>query len=250
MNAMTITSSWETLAEGLRAWLAKPQGIASPPGILLYIEAFGVNAHMRGVAERFAQAGYAAIIPDIFHGKTFEYDDIEHALPVVRELDDQQVMRESVETLACLAAAGMSGKPAVAGYCMGGRLAFLAGIELGARLSAAVCYYGGAIAPGKDKDKYGRTPPIGRVAELAVQTLLHYGGKDRSIDAEEHARVVAALSKAGKRYVVSVYPEAGHGFNCDERPSYDAHAAAEAWDLTLAFLARHSNTERVLPKNS
>jgi carboxymethylenebutenolidase len=239
MQTTSIDADWVETGADNRAWLAWPAEIGHPPGVLLYIEAFGVNAHMRQVARHFAEAGYAAIVPDIYHGETFDYDDIDSALSVVRKLDDNGVMRESRQALDSLSERGIAGKPAVVGYCMGGRLAFLAGIELGKQLSATVCYYGGAIAPGKARDKLGRTPPIGRVDEMAVPVALHYGGKDRSIDAEERARVSAALDDAGKRYTLSLYPDAGHGFDCEDRKSYHAGAAAEAWALTRAFLEHH-----------
>ncbi|HEX5314906.1 MAG TPA: dienelactone hydrolase family protein [Gammaproteobacteria bacterium] len=224
-----------TLDSGLRCWVAKPAENAAPPGVLLYIEAYGVNAHMRAVADRFAQAGYAAIIPDIFHGRTFDYGNTQSAMRAVRELDDAQVMRESAEALKWLAEDG-HGKPAVVGFCMGGRLAFLAAIELGSHISRAVCYYGGGIAAEGERDKYGRRPPIVGVADIAVPLLLHYGGRDAVIDSAEQLRVATALSKAGKQYVLAVYPEAGHAFNCEDRPHYHDASAAEARRLTLAFL--------------
>lgn len=235
MTKQPVSGDWIELAPELRAWLAKPEGAGSPPGVLLYIEAFGVNAHMRAVAERYAAAGYLAIVPDIYHGQVFDYGDIENAIGAVRGLDDRRVLRETEAALERLAAEGAGGKPAVVGYCMGGRLAFLAGLEFGTRLSAVVSYYGGGIGP--EKDRLGRAPLIERADELGAPILMHYGGKDQSIAPAEHARIAAALSKAGKRYAISVYPEAGHGFNCDERPSYDAEAAAEAWELTQTFLA-------------
>ncbi len=237
MTKHGITGDWIEITPDLRAWLAKPEGVASPPGVLLYIEAFGVNAHMRAVAERYARAGYIAIVPDIYHGRTFDYGDIENVRNALRGLDDQQVMRESAQAFDRLAAEGASGKPAAVGYCMGGRLAFLAGLELGVRLSAVVAYYGGGIGP--EKDRLGRATLIERADELGPPILLHYGGKDPSIAPPEHARIAAALSSAGKRYAMSVYPEAGHGFNCDARPSYNAKAAAEARDLTQTFLDHH-----------
>lgn len=239
MQETTIESDWVDTAQDKRAWLAWPAEVEHPPAVLVYIEAFGVNPHMRQVARRFAEAGYAAIVPDIYHGKTFDYEDIDNALPTVRKLDDAAVMRESRHALDALSAHGIAGKPAVVGYCMGGRLAFLAGIELGERLSAAVSYYGGGIAPGAEKDKLGRAPPIKRVSQLGVPLQLHYGGKDRSIGAEERVRVASALADADKRYILSFYPEAGHGFDCEDRKSYHAAAAKEAQALTLTFIAHH-----------
>lgn len=232
-----ISAEWTTLGSDLRAWLAKPVGTQRPPGIAIYIEAFGVNEHMRNVANRYAEAGYAAIVPDIYHGETFDYGDMDRVLPKLRTLDEPRVMHETALALDRLAAEGAAGKPAIAGYCLGGRLAFRAGLELGDRLSAAVAYYGGGIGP--EEDRFGREVLVGRAAEMGPPILLHYGAEDQSIAPAEHGRVAAALSRAGKRYLMSVYPGAGHGFDCNARKSYHPGAAAEAWTLTLQFLEAH-----------
>lgn len=231
------SGAWVELGPDLRGWLARPERIEGAPGIALFIEAFGVNQHMRNVAARFAGAGYLAIVPDIYHGKTFAYGDMDHVLAEIRALDEGRVIQETARSLERLAAEGAEGRPAVAGYCLGGRLAFRAGLELGERLAAVVSYYGGGIAP--EQDRFGREPLAGRAAEMGAPILLHYGTEDQSIGAEEHGRVAAALSQARKRYLMSVYPGAGHGFDCNERPSYHAEASAEAWRLTLEFLAAH-----------
>jgi len=238
MTEHSITSDWIELEPGLRAWLARPEDIESPPGVMIYIEAFGVNEHMRNVADRYARAGYAAIVPDVYHGVIADYGDMDTALGQIKKMDDAQVVRESALALDSLKNAGVTRPPAAVGFCMGGRLAFLAGLELGERLSAAVSYYGGGI--GAEKDRFGRAILIERAAEFVPPLLLHYGGQDGSIPPAEHGRIAAALSEAGKRYVMSVYPQAGHGFDCNERQSYDAEASAEAWDLTQRFLERYT----------
>jgi len=237
MTAHSITSDWIELSSGLRAWQAQPKDVKSPPGVLIFIEAFGVNTHMRKVAERYARAGYAAIIPDIYHGKTVEYGDMDTVLPIIKSLDEKRVMHESAQALDALTEAGVRSRPAAVGFCLGGRLAFRAGLELGDRLSAVVAYYGGGIGP--EKDRFGRPTLIGRAVELGVPTLFNYGGRDGSITPAEHGRIATALSEAGKRYVLSVYPDAGHGFDCNDRESYNEEASAEAWALTQQFLQRH-----------
>lgn len=237
MTAHSITSDWIELSSDLRAWQAQPKDVKSAPGVLIYIEAFGVNAHMRKVAERYARAGYAAIIPDIYHGKTVEYGDMDTVLPIIKSLDEERVMSESVQALDALAEAGARPRPATVGFCLGGRLAFRAGLELGDRLSAVVAYYGGGIGP--ETDRFGRPILIERAAELDAPALFNYGGRDGSITPAEHGRIATALSEAGKRYVMSIYPEAGHGFDCNDRESYNEAASAEAWALTQQFLQRH-----------
>ncbi|MGA7964940.1 MAG: dienelactone hydrolase family protein [Gammaproteobacteria bacterium] len=236
MKEHSITSDWIELAPGLRAWLARPEDIESPPGVMIYIEAFGVNEHMRNVADRYAKAGYAAIVPDIYHGVTADYGDMDTALGELKKLDDAKIVTESAHALDALEKAGVSKPSAAVGFCLGGRLAFLAGLKLGDRLSAVVSYYGGGI--GAEKDRFGRPILIERAAEFVPPLLLHYGGQDGSIPPTEHGRIAAALSEAGKRYIMSVYPHAGHGFDCNARPSYDAEASAEAWTLTQQFLER------------
>lgn len=229
-----IHTDWIELEGGPRAWLARPEQGHSAPGICLFIEAFGVNGHMRNVAEDFARIGYVAIIPDIYHGETFDYGDMDGALGAIRQLDEKQAMREAGLAIDHLTAEGVAGKPAVAGYCLGGRLAFRAGLELGDRLSAVIAYYGGGIAP--EEDRFGREPLASRAAEMGAPILLQYGSEDGSITPAEHGRIAAALSGAKKRYEMSVYPGAGHGFDCRERESYHPGAAGEAWRLTLQFL--------------
>ena len=238
MKEHSITSDWTELGPELRAWLARPNDVESPPGVLIYIEAFGVNEHMRNVADRYARAGYAAIVPDIYHGVTADYGDMDTALGTLKKLNDDTVVKESAKALDALERTGVNSAPAAVGFCLGGRLAFLAGLELGQRLSAVVSYYGGGI--GAEKDCFGRPILIERAAEFVPPLLLHYGGQDGSIPPAEHGRIAAALSEAGKRYVMSVYPQAGHGFDCNARPSYDPEASAEAWALTQQFLERHA----------
>jgi carboxymethylenebutenolidase len=233
-----IESGWVEIHGELRGYSARPKDAPAPYGVLLFIEAFGVNEHMRSLAQRYAQAGYAALVPDIYHGRTFGYEgDRDAMLGAIRALDERRVMNETARALEWLASSGIAGKPATVGFCLGGRLAFRAGIELGNRLSAVVAYYGGGIGP--ETDRFGRETLVERAVEFVPPLLLHYGAGDPSIGAEEHGRIATALSRAGKRYVMSVYPDAGHGFNCDARAGYDAVASAEAWDLTDRFLQRH-----------
>src|SRR5690625_2857619 len=95
MHDENFDANWIDIAAGARAYLAWPAQIKHPPAVLLYIEAFGVNRHMQEVAQWFAGKGYAAILPDIYHGATFGYDDMDAALDAVRTLDGVEVMRES-----------------------------------------------------------------------------------------------------------------------------------------------------------
>lgn len=238
MNSSPVVADWIDITPALRGYLARPVGDGRHPAILIFIEAFGVNDHFQSLARRFAEAGYVALVPDLYHGKIYEYTDAENAIAHLRTLNDEQVMLETESALDLLAqhSAVKGTRPGVLGFCMGGRYAFMTGGKKPKRVSAVVSYYGGGIAP--LKDAMGRTPLLSLVPAMEVPLLLHYGTEDKSIAPDEHARIVKALSQAHKRYTLQVYPGAGHGFFCDQRTSYHAPAANESWTHTLNFFAR------------
>ncbi len=205
---------------------------------MVFIEAYGVNAHFRRLAERLAEAGFAAIVPNIYHGHVHPYSDQQHAIEHLKTLDDTQVMREAEATLDYLENdPHVSGLPAVLGFCMDGRYAFMANAEHNQRLRAVVAFYGGGIAP--QQDRLGRKPLLDRVPEMKAPLLLQYGSADPSIAPDEHARIVETLGRANKRYSLDLYPGAGHGFFCDDRPSYDPDAVSQGWHRTLDFFAQY-----------
>jgi len=222
------------LASGVSGYLAKPSGVPGI-GVVVMMEAFGLNAFIRGVCERFARAGYMALAPDIYHGDQFAYADRERAIARVNEVDDDVAMREVGAALDMLGAQGArDGRHAIIGFCMGGRLAFLANAVHGTRLSASVSFYGGGIAPAVPRGK--RKPLVDRVEELSAPQLLIYGARDASIASDEHARIAKALSDANKRYTLAVLPDAPHAFATFDRESYHAPAAEAAWRIAFGFL--------------
>ena len=238
-SSETVTTEWLDLGGGLSGFYARPTGPGPFPAVLLFIEAFGVNAHFKALAQRFAAAGYGALVPDIYHGDVFAYDDMEHAIQRLRQMDDATIMAETGRALDGMQARPeiAAGKVGVVGFCMGGRLAFLANADLGGRVAAVVAFYGGGIAP--VEDRAGRKPLLDRAGDMAAPLMLLYGAKDGGIDAAEHGRICTALSAAEKRFAIHVFPDAGHGFFCADRPSYAPAAAAESWDLMADFFARH-----------
>jgi len=143
------------------------------------------------------------------------------------------MMREVGGALDVLAAQGAQ-RNAIIGFCMGGRAAFLANAAHGARIAASVSFYGGGIAPAESKGR--RKPLLDRVGDLVAPQLLVYGAKDGSIAADEHARLAQALTAAGKRYTLAVFPDAPHAFATYDRDSYRAPQARAAFGTTFAFL--------------
>jgi carboxymethylenebutenolidase len=227
-----------TLAGKLKGYYAVPAGKGPFPAVIVQMEAFGLNSHIKDVCDRFAKAGYAALAPDFYDGATFAYTDVSNAIAKLKTIDDGQAMAAVGYSLDFLV-----GRPEVApskvttiGFCMGGRLAFLTAIAHPTRLKASVCFYGGGIAA--NPDPLGRKALLDRIAAIQTPLLLLYGAEDGLIAADEHERIVLALSSQKKRYTLSVFPKAGHGFFCNERDSYVPAVAAEAWETTLTFLKR------------
>lgn len=224
------------LADDLRGYYAAPRG-TKLPALLLFQEAFGINDHIQDVARRFAAQGYATLAPDYYRGLTFPYGG-DAAERRKAAFDDAFAVRGMEDALRFL---GARGEVAVArlgavGFCMGGRLAFLAAEALGSRLRAAIGFYGGGIAEARDAGRPSLLPEVGKIE---APILLNYGTDDKTIPPEEHGRVAVALSAAKKRYTLDVYAGAEHGFFCDARPSYNPEAARTAWDRALRFFAEH-----------
>ncbi len=216
-----------------RAWLARPEGRAKAPGLIVYQEVFGVNGHIQEVCERFAAEGFVALAPEVYHrtapGRVFAYDDYasakEHKLALT-------LAGLEADAQACAAwfdrdaqTEGMA--LGAIGYCMGGRLAFLANTAL--PLACAVSYYGGDIHTHQDL-----------IPRLHGPQLFCWGGLDEAITWQQRPLVIEAMRAAKKPFVDLVLSNAHHGFNCDLRPAvYSGAAARQARGLTLAFLHEH-----------
>jgi carboxymethylenebutenolidase len=219
----------------MRLYVARPAASAPTRGLLVFQEAFGVNAHIRDVTERFAREGFLAVAPELYHrsGAGFEgrYDDFLSAMVHLKELRDPNMEADFRAAYDWLRANGVGGGSpiAVVGFCMGGRAAVLAAITL--PLECAVSFYGGGIAPNPTNPGL-----LSRVKDLKAPVLLFWGGRDQHITSDQMRAAVDALTAAGKNYVNVKFSEADHGFFCDARPSYNPVAAAQAWPLALVFL--------------
>ena len=125
---MAGNCEWIELSDGTRAYYGSPEGDGPYPTVLIYIEAFGVNSHFENLTQRFADAGFAAITPDIYDSKIYEYSDLDGAIGHLKAMDDDKVMAQSAEALDFMEARSevKSGANCVTGFCMGGRYTFLA----------------------------------------------------------------------------------------------------------------------------
>lgn len=220
----------------MRAFVAQGEGREKSPGLLVFQEAFGVNKHIREVTERFAKEGYLAIAPELFHrtapaGYEGNYADFQSVMPHVMALNDKNLeadIRATHEALL-LHSAMDAQRVACVGFCMGGRVSFLANLIL--PLRAAISFYGGGIA------KSERGPGLlERAEETHGPILLFWAGLDKHISPEQRQAVADALRSARKTFASMEFADADHAFFCDARPSYNRAAAEQAWALSLAFL--------------
>ncbi|MDE3154519.1 MAG: dienelactone hydrolase family protein [Acidobacteriota bacterium] len=214
----------------MAASTARPQTGGPWPGLIVLQEAFGVNAHIRDVTRRFAAAGYVVIAPELYHrtapgfeGSYADFDAIRAHMGALTEAGLSADLQAAHAWLRAQADVKPDATAAV-GFCMGGRVAFLANAVL--PLAAAVSFYGGGIAPAL----------LGHAAALHGPMLFFWGGLDQHIDAAQRRAVVDAVTVAGRPFLNVEISDADHGFFCDARPSYNARAAGFAWDLTLSFL--------------
>jgi len=214
-----------TASDGFKlgGYRADPAG-APKAAIVVIQEIFGVNHHIRSVCDRLAAAGYVAIAPSIFDRIEpnfqcgYSPDEVANARKFVANPDWAAML---LDTQAAIDAVKAVGPVGIVGFCLGGSVAFVAATKLSG-LSAAVGYYGGAVARfADDKPK--------------VPTQLHFGEKDAGIPLTD----VETIKTKRPDVEVYIYPGAQHGFHCDERGSYDKASADIAWPRSMAFFAKH-----------
>lgn len=200
----------------------------SGPAVVVIQEWWGLVEHIEDLVDRFAAAGFVALAPDLYHGKTTKSPD--DAGKMLMELDAERAVKE-------IAGAGRyllqrpecsSTKYGVVGFCMGGALAQYAATYDAANVGAAVSFYGGfkQVAP--------------RWEDLQAPLLLIYGEDDKAVPPEHGRELQAKLEKLGKNAELVIYPNANHAFFNDTRPEvHNPSAAADAWKRTVDLFRRH-----------
>ena len=217
---MGQTISLNTRHGRISAWHAKPH--VTPKGALVLVhEIFGLNSHIRQVADRFANYGYVTIAPALFDqvhpGTDLPYDEagVARGRAIAEELGFNGALDGVRGAFDFLEA---EFKVGVVGYCWGGSVAYYTNTRLGL---PAVSYYG------------GRTVPMLKERPKAP-LMLHFGENDPIIPPEDVEKHREALPSAE----IHVWPGVGHGFNCDQRADYNAEASAQAMTRTLGFLSK------------
>ena len=222
------------------AYRALPEKAGRYPVVLVVQEIFGVHEHIKDLCRRFAKQGYLAIAPELYarQGDPSKYQDWKQLFAeLVSKVPDAQVMSDLDAAVAWAAKSG-AGDPArvaVTGFCWGGRITWLYAAH-SKTLKAGVAWYGRL-----DGQRTELQPqyPIDVAAVLHAPVLGLYGGKDQGIPLTDVDAMKAALAAAKSPSEIVVYPDAGHGFLADYRPSYDAHAAADGWTRCIAWFRAH-----------
>lgn len=216
----------------LRAYTARPAGDGPAPGLIVFQEIFGVNGHIQELCRRFAGEGFLAAAPEVFHrtapGFTSSYADYTPGRAHAAKLTPDALALDVQALMAWFSAQPRSAgrKVGSVGYCLGGRLSFLAATC--APLGCGISFYGRDI-PGH----------FDRLDRLDCPLLTVWGGADTIIPADQPAQVATTLREAGKSHIGLSFEGADHGFFCDQRASYNPGVAGIAWPATLAFLHEH-----------
>lgn len=220
----------------MNAHVAMPEGDGVFPAVIVLQEAFGVNHHIRDVTERIAKEGYVAIAPELFHrtapaGFEGSYKDFSQVAPHVQAVTPESAAADLEAVYQWLQAQKQVQTELVAsiGFCMGGRVSFIANSLL--PIKAAISFYGSGIQNLLD-----------RVPHLNAPMLFFWGGQDQHIRPEHIRSVIDGLREGKKPYTNVEISYADHGFFCNEREAYHPEAAAEAWSLVTVFLRERLKT--------
>jgi carboxymethylenebutenolidase len=229
-------------------YLARPLDSGPHPAVIVGMELFGVNAHIRDVTERFAREGYVAMAPNLFHrtlpGESLPFGDEGRKLGFahLRQLGRADAITSVAAVLDFLAVRpDTQSKPVFVGFSLGAHIGYLAATQL--PLGACVCFYAHwllhpDIPLGGPEPTITLTPGI---AAHGVRMLIVAGEQDEYVTADHIEALDRALTEAGVIHEIARYPEARHGFFCDMRDSFDAKARDLAWQRVLAFLRQPRN---------
>jgi len=214
-------------------YLARPADGELLAAVIVYMEIFGINAHIRDVTERLAGEGYVALAPDYFHrtgpGVEYGYDDegMAKGMALLSQLRADEMTSDARDAIHFLRDRPdvLGDRIGCMGFCIGGHMAYLTACETD--VSATASFYGGGIAA--EKGPGGQASTLSRTPGIKGRILCLFGEQDSLIPQAQVEAIKAALAEHDIHREVVVYPGAEHGFFCDQRPSYRKDAAADAW---------------------
>jgi len=229
------------LGDQIDAYLARPVGVASSPGVVVIHHMPGWDGPNKEITRRFAHHGYAAICPNLHfrEGKATPEENSASiratgGMPDDRTMGDVQGAIDHLRALPYL-----NGKVGVIGYCSGGRQSYLAACTLRGLDAAIDCYGGGVAAKPEELTPRQPVAPIDLTRDLQCPLLGLFGVEDTRPSPDDTARTEQALQKFGKTYEFHIYPNAGHAFFAVDRPQYRQAAAIDGWQKVFAFFGTH-----------
>ena len=220
------------------SYRSRPASGGPFPIALVVCEVFGLQEHIKDICRRFAKEGYLSIAPDFFfrQGDVSKIEKMDEVFKIVSQTPDAQVLSDLDAAVQWAAKnQGNTGKMGVTGFCWGGRVTWLYAAH-NPKVKAGVAWYGRLVG---DSTALQPKHPIDIAPSLKAPVLGLYGGKDQGIPLDTVDRMRDALKKAGNPSEIIVYPEAGHGFFADVRPSYRKEDAEDAWKRLLAWFRKH-----------
>lgn len=237
-----MASRTETLkvdGNDMKVYVSEPDAPGNYPGVLVIMEIFGVNGNIKGLTDKLAKEGYVALAPDLFHREgpdaVCDYTD-PRAQQWRGNLRDDDIIKDLNASVDCLQGLSSvnSDRIGITGFCLGGRIAYL-GAATNPAIKASAVYYGGRIL-----QPFGEGPsPLDRTAGINGPVLGLFGEEDQNPSPDDVKTIEAELKKRGKTYEFHSYPNAGHGFICDERDSYRPEATQDAWAKMLAWFQKY-----------
>ncbi|WP_227136198.1 dienelactone hydrolase family protein [Kosakonia radicincitans] len=234
-------TSIPTQGDNMPAFHARPKNADGPlPIVIVVQEIFGVHEHIRDLCRRLALEGYLAIAPELYfrQGDPNDFADIQTLLSgLVSKVPDAQVLAD-LDHVASWAArnGGNAHQLLITGFCWGGRIAWLYAAH-NPQLKAAVAWYGKLVG---EKSLNSPRHPVDVATDLTAPVLGLYGAQDTGIPLESVETMRQALRAANATAEIVIYPEAGHAFNADYRPSYHEESAKDGWQRMLTWFAQYS----------
>ena len=238
-----MPANWTTIERDgneMEAYMAYPASDGPYPAVIVAQEIWGVNAYIQSVANKLAAQGFLAIVPALFHREgpwtLGLFEETELAFERLGRLKDEDILgdlRAAVHFLQELPNV-RTDRIGIIGFCVGGRIAYSAAANV-EPLAAAVNFYGGRCFVA-----FGEGPtPFDQTANIRVPLLGLFGGDDQNPSPDDVQQMRRELEKHGKTYEFHSYPGAGHGFNCEERPTYRREAALHAWGKAIEWFDRY-----------
>ncbi|QLY26823.1 dienelactone hydrolase family protein [Bdellovibrio sp. KM01] len=214
---------------------------ARKPALIVLQEAFGVNHHILNVCKKLADHGYVVLAPELFHragdGVVVEYSNFQAARPILGELTNARMIDDMTQTFNLAQSLPFvdASKVGTIGFCMGGFAALLAACHID--LAAAISFYGGGMT--QERPGFAFTPFLHDLSSIKCPVFLGFGAEDQSIPPAQIDQIRAQLKQAHVQAQITVYPEAQHGFLCDERASFNPKMADKGWKDIFNWLQQY-----------